>query len=91
MKKRAHILYDGRVQGVGFRYTVVFLAKEFDVTGWVKNLSDRSTVELVAEGEFVQLNGFLEKIRKDMSRYIVNENVEWKEYKGDFDGFDIRL
>lgn len=76
---------------MGFRYTVVFLAKEFDVTGWVKNLSDRSTVELVAEGEFVQLNGFLEKIRKDMSRYIVNENVEWKEYKGDFDGFDIRL
>ncbi|MFH1645199.1 MAG: acylphosphatase [Candidatus Omnitrophota bacterium] len=91
IKKRVHVIYEGRVQGVGFRYTAVVLAKEFHITGWVKNLYDASEVELVAEGDFAQLNLFLVKIKRDMSRYIVNENIEWEEYQGSFDGFDIRF
>ena len=41
------VLYSGRVQGVGFRYTVKQIASGFDVTGWVKNLPD-GRVELQA-------------------------------------------
>lgn len=44
------IIYTGRVQGVGFRYSVQQLAAGFDVLGYVKNLPD-GTVELLLQGE----------------------------------------
>ena len=47
--KRAHLIISGDVQGVGFRAWIVRQAKEFSLTGWVKNRED-GAVELVAEG-----------------------------------------
>ena len=44
------VVFDGRVQGVGFRYTCKDLAKGFDVVGTVKNLPE-GTVELEVMGE----------------------------------------
>jgi acylphosphatase len=55
------VYYEGRVQGVGFRYTVRQLAKGFDVTGWVRNLPD-GRVELQASGENQEVEAFLEAI-----------------------------
>jgi acylphosphatase len=55
------VIFEGRVQGVGFRYTVKDLARGFDVRGWVKNLSDGS-VELQAMGEKEELDGFIREI-----------------------------
>ena len=34
------VYFTGRVQGVGFRYQSLQVSKEFDVTGYVKNLPD---------------------------------------------------
>ncbi len=48
-----HLIYEGRVQGVGFRYTARETAKEFMVVGWVKNRPDGS-VELLVQGEEVE-------------------------------------
>lgn len=55
------IIFEGRVQGVGFRYTVKDLARGFDVRGWVKNLPDGS-VELHVMGEADELADFLHEI-----------------------------
>ena len=52
--KQAHILYDGTVQGIGFRYTTRTFADEFNITGWVKNEFDGS-VQIAAEGREEQL------------------------------------
>ncbi|QDV19395.1 Acylphosphatase [Gimesia panareensis] len=41
-------IYEGRVQGVGFRYRTSQLAQRYPITGFVKNLAD-GTVELVAQ------------------------------------------
>ncbi len=43
-------LFSGQVQGVGFRFTVLQLAGEFPVTGFVRNLAD-GRVELVVSGD----------------------------------------
>ena len=43
------VLFSGRVQGVGFRYTACHIARHFTVTGYVRNLPD-GRVELLAEG-----------------------------------------
>lgn len=55
------IIFTGRVQGVGFRYTVKQLALGFDVIGWVKNLKD-GTVELQLMGESGEVEEFLEEL-----------------------------
>ena len=55
------VFYEGRVQGVGFRYTVKTIATGFEVVGSVKNLPD-GRVELQAGGESDEVNAFLEAI-----------------------------
>lgn len=49
-KIRKHIIFYGRVQGVGFRYYAVNKANQLGLTGWVKNLPD-GTVEMEVQGE----------------------------------------
>ena len=48
-KIREHIIFHGRVQGVGFRYQAMYAARSFDLTGWVENLPDGS-VEMEVQG-----------------------------------------
>ncbi len=47
--ERRHILFFGRVQGVGFRYQAMYTARNLGLTGWVSNLSDGS-VEMEIQG-----------------------------------------
>lgn len=49
-KIRKHIVFYGRVQGVGFRYYAVNKANQLGLTGWVRNLPDE-TVEMEVQGE----------------------------------------
>ena len=55
------VYYEGRVQGVGFRYTVKSIATGFDVVGFVKNLAD-GRVELQAGGDASEVTAFLDAI-----------------------------
>jgi acylphosphatase len=58
------VIFDGRVQGVGFRYTVKDLARGFEVCGWVKNLADGS-VELHVMGEADEVESFIKEIAEE--------------------------
>ncbi len=58
MKTSRRLIYSGRVQGVGFRYSVKQTATGFDVTGWVRNLAD-GTVEVQVAGEGAEIEAFV--------------------------------
>lgn len=83
------VYYSGRVQGVGFRYTVKSAATGFEVTGIVRNLPD-GRVELVAEGAKAELEEFKLAIRESgMDHFIRDEAVSWTESRNEFRGFEI--
>lgn len=90
MEKQAHIYYTGRVQGVGFRFTVNDLAHSLGITGWVRNLPD-GRVEIVAEGEEEVLQDFLDNISQYFSRYIQDTASEWGSSSTEFEDFRIRF
>ncbi|GAB4320042.1 MAG: acylphosphatase [Bacteroidales bacterium] len=58
MKKRYIIRVQGRVQGVGYRFSCMETAYKLGIHGYVKNLQDRS-VYIEAEGEENDLQKFL--------------------------------
>ncbi len=63
MKESYKVLLSGVVQGVGFRYYVYRKAKKYEISGYVKNLSD-GRVEIVASGDRDMLNSFLEEVKR---------------------------
>ena len=88
-RQQMHILYEGRVQGVGFRYTTKALACGFEITGTVRNLMN-GTVELVAEGQREELEAFREGIQEsELGHFIRQEHITWEEPKNCFRGFEI--
>ncbi len=75
MNTARHVFYEGRVQGVGFRYTVKTLAKGFDVVGWVRNLPD-NRVEMQASGDGDEVEAFLTAIRESpLAGHIQREDI----------------
>ncbi len=83
------VFYSGRVQGVGFRYTVKSITPGFEVTGTIRNLAD-GRVELVAEGAREELEAFRQAIRESgLGRMIQGEEEHWCEPGGIFRGFEI--
>ncbi|WP_442918877.1 acylphosphatase [Ligilactobacillus sp.] len=81
-KIRLHLIFYGKVQGVGFRYSATMLANELGLTGWVKNLSD-GTVEMQVQGstqlidklvEGLSDNQFIEIDRIDDQRIGIDDS-----------------
>ena len=73
---RKHILFYGRVQGVGFRFYSVSKARQLGLTGWVRNLYDGS-VEMEVQGTEAEIDNLLEFLGKQ--RYISIDHVETRE------------
>jgi acylphosphatase len=78
------------VQGVGFRATAEKIAKDYPVTGWVKNLPD-GRVQLLAEGQEQAVQNFLAAIRAHWGKNIQKEQVETTKPTGEYQAFATRL
>lgn len=61
--QRYHIIVNGYVQGVGFRYFTQKTALLYGICGWVRNRAD-GTVEIDAEGKETNMVEFLKAIER---------------------------
>jgi len=86
MKKK--FIFQGKVQSVGFRYTVKMLAEKYNLAGWVENNNDRS-VTLVVEGLEENMKSLINNLKNHFHNNI--ENIEERIEKDDgLIGFEIK-
>ena len=73
MNVRKHIFFSDRVQGVGFRYSAIYLARPLGLTGWVENLWD-GRVEMEVQGDEDAIAELLRGLRTQ--RFIIIDDME---------------
>ena len=83
-----HVIFKGRVQGVGFRWTARRIALGYDLTGYVKNLPD-GTVEMLAQGDIKEIQGCLDEIADSFDGYIRDTQTNNIEPSGTYTDFRI--
>ena len=87
---RVRIIVQGRVQGVYYRASARDQARRLNLSGWTRNCPDGS-VELVAEGERMQLEQLIAWCHKGPSAAVVTRvEVEWQGATGEFAGFAVK-
>ena len=85
---REHMVFTGRVQGVGFRYKICRLARHYGVTGWARNDYDGS-VEAELQGTRENIDLVIRGLRDDayiVIDWIARDPMELKQENG----FQIR-
>ena len=73
MVVRKHLFFSGQVQGVGFRYRTLYIAKDLGLTGFVKNLWD-GRVQIQVQGEEDAIYRMITQLGKQ--RFIEIEDME---------------
>jgi len=83
------VYFTGRVQGVGFRYAALQVAKEFEVAGFVCNLPD-GRVQLEAEGRAEEVAAFVTALEERMHGYIRKTERNARVRAPQFSGFAVK-
>lgn len=83
------VFFSGHVQGIGFRYTALQVAKGFDVTGFVRNLAD-GRVHLEVEGTRQEIDAFIAVVEEKLHGYIRKTERSREVRPARFSGFTIR-
>lgn len=87
--KEAHITVRGLVQGVGYRFFAVEIAKRFNIKGWVRNKAD-GTVEVTAQGQSSQLEQFIKELKQGPPSALVEEvKVNYKSAATVYSNFKV--
>lgn len=71
--KRYKLIFKGRVQGVGFRFTAKMIADRLNLTGSVKNLYNYD-VESYVQGEVENIKRFIYELENQ--RFIRIESID---------------
>lgn len=82
-----NLLIKGRVQGVGFRYSLQFIANRLGLAGWVRNRRDGS-VEALIQGEETSVQQVIQWAQQGPSNAHV-EDVDVSDGSGDYSEFSI--
>jgi acylphosphatase len=98
MLKQARVYIKGDVIGVGFRAWTKIQAKIIGVSGWVKNVYDKSEifgsaggVEILIQGEEEKINKMIELVKTGPPiAHVEAIEVYWQDPKEIFEGFEIK-
>ena len=69
------IIFVGRVQGIGFRFTALDIANRYRLTGMVRNVPD-GTVEMIAQGPSDDIADCIRDIKEAFGDYIRETKTE---------------
>ncbi len=90
METCVHIIVEGLVQGVGFRWFVARHAEGLGLKGYVENRYD-GNVELEAEGDRSLLEELIRQVKiGPRSAHVTNLRLEWRSPTHTRDRFEIR-
>ena len=85
-----HAVVKGRVQGVNFRDFVYRRAISLGLTGYVRNLPDMRSVEVVAEGQQERLELLVEHLRQGpRGAWVESVDAQWGEASGQYAQFRV--
>jgi acylphosphatase len=70
-----HIIFSGRVQGVGFRFTALNIANLYELNGYVKNLPD-GDVEMIAQGTAEAIDNCVRDLQDSFVGTISHIDIE---------------
>ena len=88
---RLSIIVYGRVQGVYFRYFVLNTARGLGLNGYVRNLDRGDAVEVQAEGEKLQLDILMERLKTGpLGAQVERVKIDWLDYSGQFADFKTK-
>ncbi len=87
-KIRKHFIFHGEVQGVGFRWNAKYIARNYGISGWVRNLDDGS-VELEAEGTPQDIECLLSELQNARFIYIGHIDEKSVPVQGDY-SFEVK-
>jgi acylphosphatase len=85
----ATVYFSGHVQGVGFRYATLQVAREFEVAGFVRNLPDGRVVVEV-EGRAGVVDEFVTAVAERMHGHVRKTERTQQKRPAVFQGFEIR-
>lgn len=88
--KTTELIVSGRVQGVGFRNYVSQIAKDLNIKGTVRNLSD-GDVKIIAQTDDDTLSKMVERIKQPQHQFMKIKDVEIHDLQLDkvYDDFSV--
>jgi len=85
---QCRVIFSGRVQGVGFRWTTQGVVSDLPLSGYVRNLPD-GRVELLLQGSRESVDNGLSRVEKARAGFIENTEKTWEPITKKLLGFSI--
>ena len=90
MRIRAHVVYEGRVQGVFFRANAKKCADSLGVTGWVRNTAE-GNVEALFEGDEDKVRRAVDMCaEKQPFAKVSSKKADYSSATGEFEDFSVK-
>ncbi len=83
------VYFSGKVQGIGFRYECMKIAREFEVCGYVENLAD-GRVLLEVEGNESEVKKYVAEINDQMEIFIKTADEKFQRRAAQYKAFLLK-